>query len=64
MLSGNVPCSQAQRTHSRTAIGWRSTELVSKLFDTLLYIKQEGQCPHKLTMLCICITTNAMETQQ
>jgi hypothetical protein len=24
----------AQRTHSRTAIGWRSMELVSKLFDT------------------------------
>jgi hypothetical protein len=39
MLSGDVPCSQAQRTHSRTAIGWRSMELVSKLFDTLLYNK-------------------------
>jgi hypothetical protein len=37
MLSGNVPCSQAQRTHSRTAIGWRSMELVLKLFDTPLY---------------------------
>jgi len=31
MLSGDVPCSQAQRTHSHTAIGWRSMELVSKL---------------------------------
>jgi hypothetical protein len=29
MLSGDVPCSQAQRTHSCTAIGWRSMELVS-----------------------------------
>jgi hypothetical protein len=29
-------CSQAQRTRSRTAIGWRSMELVSKLFDTPL----------------------------
>ena len=28
MLSGDIPCSQAQRTHSRTAIGWRSMELV------------------------------------
>jgi hypothetical protein len=37
MLSGDVPCSQAQRSHSRTAIGWRSMELVLKLFDTPLY---------------------------
>jgi hypothetical protein len=37
MLSGDVSCSQAQRTHSHTAIGWRSMELVSKLFDTPLY---------------------------
>jgi len=40
MLSGDVPCSQAQRTHSRTAIGWRSMELVSKLFDTPSYNKK------------------------
>ena len=38
ILSGDVPCSQAQRTHSRTAIGWRSMELVSKLFDTPTYV--------------------------
>ena len=37
MHSGDVPCSQAQCTHSHTAIGWRSMELVSKLFDTPLY---------------------------
>jgi len=36
ILSGDLPCSQAQRTHSHTAIGWRSVELVSKLFDTPL----------------------------
>ena len=35
--SGDAPCSQAQRTHSCTAFGWRSMELVSKLFDTLSY---------------------------
>jgi hypothetical protein len=40
MLSGDVPCSQTQRTHSRTAIGWRSMELVSKLFDAPSYIRQ------------------------
>jgi len=34
ILSGDVPCSQAQRTHSRTAIGWRFMALVSKRFDT------------------------------
>ena len=33
ILSGDVACSQAQRTYSRTAIGWRSMELVSKFFD-------------------------------
>jgi len=38
ILSGDVTCSQAQRTHSCTAIGWRSMELVSKLFDTPTYI--------------------------
>jgi hypothetical protein len=38
MLSGDVPCSQVQHAHSRTAIGWRSMELVSKLFDTPLYL--------------------------
>jgi len=37
ILNGDVPCSQAQRAHSRTAIGWRSVELVSKLFDTPMY---------------------------
>ena len=37
MLSGDVPCSQARRTHSCTAIGWRSMEQVSKLFDTPSY---------------------------
>jgi len=41
MLSGDVPCFQAQRTHSLIAIGWRSVELVSKLFDTPLYC---GDC--------------------
>jgi hypothetical protein len=34
MLSGDVPCSQSQRTHSPTAISWRTMELFSKLFDT------------------------------
>jgi len=38
MLSGYVPCSQAQRTHSSTAIGWRSMDLASKRFDTPLFI--------------------------
>jgi len=53
ILSGDVPCSQAQRTHSRTAIGWCSMELVTKLFDTptcLLIFKfqtQEVQCVYK-----------------
>ena len=37
ILNGDVPCSQAQRTHSRTAIGWQSMELVSNLFDTRMY---------------------------
>jgi len=37
-LSGDIPCSQAQSTHSRAAIGWWSMELVLKLFDTPMYI--------------------------
>ena len=37
ILSDDVPCSQAQRTHWRTTIGWRSMELVLKLFDTPMY---------------------------
>ena len=36
-LSGDVPCSQAQRTHSCSAIRWRSVELVWELFDTPTY---------------------------
>jgi hypothetical protein len=59
ILSSDIPCSQAQRTHSRTAIGWRSMELVSKLFDTPMYVaipgnmsKQSFWCQNlgKLTM--------------
>ena len=38
ILSGDVPCSQAHCTHSRTAISWQSMELVSKLFDTPMYM--------------------------
>jgi len=47
ILSGDVPCSQAQRTDSRTAIGWRSMELVSKLFDPPLY-SGGASCSHLL----------------
>jgi hypothetical protein len=36
--SGDVPCSQAQRTHSRSAIRWRTVELVWELFDTPTYL--------------------------
>ena len=43
MLSGDVPCSQAQRTHSCTAIGWLSMELVSKLFDTPSYVNETAE---------------------
>jgi hypothetical protein len=32
ILSGNIPCSQAQRTHSCTAISWCSVELSLKTF--------------------------------
>jgi hypothetical protein len=39
ILSGDFPCSQVQHTHTRTAIGWQSVELVSKLFDTPSYIQ-------------------------
>jgi hypothetical protein len=38
ILSGDIPCSQPQRTHSRTAIGWCSMEPASKLFDTPTYL--------------------------
>ena len=38
VLSSDLPCSQTQRTRSSTAIGWRSMELVSKLFDTPTYV--------------------------
>jgi len=38
ILSGDVPCSQEQRMHLRTAIGWRSMELVSERFDTPSYV--------------------------
>ena len=38
ILSGDVPCSQAQRTHARNAIGWRSVQPVWELFDTPTYI--------------------------
>jgi hypothetical protein len=38
ILSGDIPCSQAQRTHSCTAIGWHSMELVSKIFYTSTHI--------------------------
>jgi len=37
ILFGDVPCSQARRTYSCTAIGWRSMKLVSKHFDTPSY---------------------------
>jgi hypothetical protein len=33
----DAPCSKSQHTHSHNAIGWRSMELVSKLFDTPSY---------------------------
>jgi hypothetical protein len=36
-LSGDVPCSEAQRTHSRSTIRWRSVELDWELFDTPTY---------------------------
>ena len=39
ILSGDVHCSQAQPTHSHTAISWRSMELVSKLFYTPMYVQ-------------------------
>jgi hypothetical protein len=48
ILSGNIPYSQAQCTHSRTAISWRSTEIVSKLFDTPTYI---ATCKRKTAYL-------------
>jgi hypothetical protein len=38
-MSGEVPCSQAQCTHSRSAIRWRSVELVWELSDTPSYMK-------------------------
>jgi hypothetical protein len=37
ILSGVIPCSQAQRTHSHIAISWRSMELVLELSDTPSY---------------------------
>jgi len=54
ILSGNVPCSQVQRTHSHTAIGWCSMELVSKLFDTPTYLSFLCFCPRLLDMRQYC----------
>jgi hypothetical protein len=51
MLSGDVPCSQEQLTHSCTAMGWRSMELVSKLFDTPSY-KMEKVQKENLSVSC------------
>jgi hypothetical protein len=45
ILSGDIPCYQAQRMHSRTAIGWHSMELVSKHFDTPTYITHMWERP-------------------
>ena len=44
ILSGDVPCSKVQCRHSRTAIGWRSMELVSKRFDTPTYLFFSPTC--------------------
>jgi len=56
MLSGDIPCSQALRTHSHTAIGWRSMELVSKLLDTHLCVCVCARvCVRAHTHACVLI---------
>ena len=58
ILSGNVPCSEAQRMNSRIAIRWRSMELVLKLFDTptyLLSINLRASCQIGTTTYLHCV---------
>jgi hypothetical protein len=57
ILSGDVPCSQAQRTHSRTAIGWRSMEIVSKLFDAPTYFRFSLSRQYINFIICMLLTS-------